>query len=297
MKKILTGIIIILLFVTIPNSLAQEISFAEKAKQKLVEVTIKTDGHVHVRHVVEGPTMPRQVELIDGIKTNITIHDVDGEEKQHAVIGENEAILVLPTEDEVIVEYDLEGGLELKNNLWTWDFRYLESTAFYFPDNIELIFANNRAVYLGEREGMMCHGCQMKLEYSTNEPRTSHKVSWESQEFIVITKTHGSIDNFFFDQPSKSISFNVESDNDFVTTIIPLELLWEPYQVYLEDEKIFFNKYINNGTHVWLNFRPDTSGEITIIGTTVVPEFPVAILILSLSIIAIIPLARKFNLR
>ena len=34
------------------------------------------------------------------------------------------------------------------------------------------------------------------------------------------------------------------------------------------DEKIFFHEYINNGTHVWLNIRPDNSGNVSIIGTT-----------------------------
>ena len=297
MKKILSTLIIILLGLTIPASFAQEISVGEEAEQRSVTIEISEDGKVHVIHVVKSLKIPKQAELIDGIKSNLSVHNEEGEEKQHAVVGENDAILVLPSSEDVIIEYDLNGVLELKENVWTWDFRYLESTAFIFPSNVDLVFANDRLVYLGEREGMMCHGCQMILEYSINEPKIIHNISWEDQDFTVILRTHAEIDNFVFDQPSKSISFQVEPKNGFVTTIIPLELLWEPYQVYLDDEKIFFNKYINNGTHVWLNFRPDTSGEITIIGTTVVPEFPVALLVLSVSIIAIIPIARKFNLR
>lgn len=297
MNKILSTLIIILLTFTISTSFAQEISVAEEAEQKSVTIEVNEDGKVHVIHVVKSLKIPKQVELIDGVKSNVSVHNEEGEEKQHAVIGENDAILVLPSSEVVIIEYDLNGVLELKENIWTWDFRYLESTAFIFPSNVDLVFANDRPVYLGEKEGMMCHGCQMILEYSINEPKLIHDISWEDQDFTVVLRTHAVIDNFVFDQPSKSISFHVDPKNGFVTTIIPLELLWEPYQVYLDDEKIFFNKYINNGTHVWLNFRPDTSGEITIIGTTVVPEFSVALLILSLSTIAIIPLARKFNLR
>ena len=38
------------------------------------------------------------------------------------------------------------------------------------------------------------------------------------------------------------------------------------------DEKIFFQEYINNGTHVWLNIRPDNSGIVSIIGTTVISD-------------------------
>jgi len=297
MKKILSTLIIILLGFTIPASFSQEISVAEKAEQKSVTIEISEDGNVHVIHVVKSLKIPKQVELIDGVKQNLSVHNEEGEEKQHGVVGENDAILVLPSSEDVIIEYDLKEALELKENVWTWDFRYLESTAFIFPSNVDLVFANDRPVYLGEREGMMCHGCQMILEYSIDEPKIIRDASWEDRDFKVVLRTHAEINNFIFDQPSKSISFQVEPKNGFVTTIIPLELLWEPYQVYLDDEKIFFNKYINNGTHVWLNFRPDTSGEITIIGTTVVPEFPVALLVLSVSIITIIPLARKFNLR
>lgn len=297
MKKILSVFVILLLVITIPSTLAQEMTLADKAKQKSIQVEIDEKGKVHVIHTIEKSNIPKQIELIDGIRSNITVHDDEGNEQQHAIMGENDGVLIFPSSGDVIVEYDLVEALEVKGNIWLWNFFYSESTSFIFPDKVDLVFANDRPVYLGEKEGMMCHGCQMKLEYAINEPKIIHNVKWEQKEFIVITKSFAEISNFVFDQPSKSISFNVKPDNGFVTTIIPLKLLWEPYQVYLEDERIFFNKYINNGTHVWLNFRPDTSGDITIIGATVVPEFPIALLVLSLSIIAIIPLARKFNLR
>ena len=59
-----------------------------------------------------------------------------------------------------------------------------------------------------------------------------------------------------------------------------------------------YYKYINNGTHVWLNMKPETSGEITIIGTTVIPEFPIiAPLAIGFLMILVVPLMRKFNLR
>jgi len=73
--------------------------------------------------------------------------------------------------------------------------------------------------------------------------------------------------------------------------------LWGPYVVLLDDEKIFFNEYINNGTHVWVNMKPETTGEIIIIGTTVVPEFPIiAPLAIGFLMIMIMPFVRKFNL-
>ena len=110
--------------------------------------------------------------------------------------------------------------------------------------------------------------------------------------------SYSNIDNFIFDQPTKSITFDISEENRFVTTIIPLELLWDPYSVFLDDKKILYHKFNNNGTHVWINIKPDTTGEITIIGTTVIPEFPIiAPLAIGFLMILVVPLMRKFNLR
>ena len=74
MKKILSTLIIILLGFTIPASFSQEISVAEKAEQKSVTIEINEDGNVHVIHVVKSLKIPKQVELIDGVKQNLSIH-------------------------------------------------------------------------------------------------------------------------------------------------------------------------------------------------------------------------------
>ena len=137
----------------------------------------------------------------------------------------------------------------------------------------------------------------MVLEFSINEPSKIKQVNWKNQEFLVEMITFAEIDNFEFNQPSKQISFRVNDSNQFVTTIIPLELLWGPYAVFLNDEKTFFHEYINNGTHVWLNIKSDTIGEVVIIGTTVVPEFSIiAPLAIGFLMIMIMPFVRKFNL-
>jgi hypothetical protein len=122
-------------------------------------------------------------------------------------------------------------------------------------------------------------------------------VKWEDKEFVVEIRSHSNINEFIFDQPTKSIGFDISKENGFVTIIIPLELLWEPYTIFLDDEKIYFHEYNNNGTHVWLNIKPKSSGEISIIGTSVVPEFPIITpLAISFLIIVIIPIIKKINL-
>jgi len=293
-----TGIfVIILLILVVPSATAQEINIAEKANQKSVIVTINEAGDIHVMHIVSSSNSPKQVELIDGEIQNLIITDDEGEEKMITKIGNNDAVMIFPSSSDSIIEYDLKDILFLKDNLWTLDFLYLETTSFILPEELDLIFVNDRPVYLGDKKGFTCHGCQVVLKYAFNEPKNIINVNWENQEFDVEMQTFADIENFKFDQPTKEISFDVKDSNQYITTIIPLELLWGPYVVSLDDEKILFQDYENNGTHVWINMKPNAIGKISIIGTTVVPEFPIiAPLAIGFLMIMMVPLIRKFNL-
>jgi len=264
--------IILAFIIVIPIAYAQEISIGEKAEQKSVEVVISSSDKIHVKHVITSSNSPKQVELINGTITNLIVSDEEGKEKQVVIIGDNDGVIIYPSQKNIIVEYDLEDVLFLKNNVWTWDFRYLETTSFIIPKEVDLIFVNNRPVYLGEKNGISCHGCQMILEYSIDEPRILENIKLENKEFLIEIRTFAEINQFNFDQQIKSISFDVNGENQFVTTIIPLELLSRPYNVYMGGEKIFFHEYINNGTHVWLNIRPDNSGIVSITGATVIDD-------------------------
>ena len=296
MKTEILGFLVILsLIVVIPIADAQ-ISIGQKANQKSVEVIINSEGEVHVKHIVHKSSLPTDLELIYGTVSNVSVTNEEGDELLFSM-NDDRTLLVQPSNEESIVEYDLEHALIQTNGVWTWSFRYLETTSFYFPDEVKLIFSNERPVYLDEKKGISCHGCQMVLEYSINESKILENVTWEDKEFEVEILTHSNIDNFVFDQPTRSISFDVSNENQFVTTIIPLELLWNPYVVFLDDEKIFFHEYNNDGTHVWLSLKPETSGTISIIGTTVIPEFPIiAPLAIGFLMILIIPFTKKFNL-
>ncbi len=294
--KIFGFLVILLIISTIPVAYAQ-ISIGEKAVQKSVEVIINSAGDVHVKHVVRSSNVPTQVELIIGTVSNLSVTNEQGEEKQLTVIGDNSGVFILPSKGNSIIEYDLDQVLNQKDSVWTWNFLYLETTTFLFPEEVDLIFVNENPVYFNDNKGITCHGCQMVLEYSINEPKVFKNVKWEDKEFVVEIRSHSNVDNFIFNQPTKSIIFDISKDTRYVTAIIPLELLWEPYLVFLDDEKIDQHKFNNNGTHVWLNMKPETTGEITIIGTTVIPEFPIiAPLAVGFLMILVVPLIRKFNL-
>jgi hypothetical protein len=292
------GLLGILLIISLVPLADAQISVGEKANQKSVEVVISSDGEVHVTHVVRSSNLPQDLELVYGTVSNISVVNEQGDEELFSMIADDSVVLLQPSDEELIIEYDLDDVLIKIDNVWTWSFRYLETTTFIIPEKVDLFFVNERPVYLDDKKGFSCHGCQMVLEYTIDEPKNIERVNWENNEFVVEIITFAKIENFDFSQSNKEISFKVNEENQFVTTVIPLELLWGPYAVFLNDEKIFFTDNFNNGTHVWINIKPDTTGEISIIGTTVVPEFPIiAPLAIGFLMIMTIPLMRKFNLR
>ena len=270
MKFPLVVLIIFTILIIIPTANGQISN--EESNQKSIEVIINKTGDVHVKHVIKPLDSPTQIDLIEGEKSNITVKDQDGNDIVHGSVGENEFLMIFPLNDFTIVEYDLSDQLLLIDNFWTWDFLYLESTIFIFPEEIGLVYVNDRPAYLGGAEGITCHGCQMNLEYSLDEPIFFEKLKIQEKEFLIETNTWGEINPISFDPLLKGIKFEVLEKNRFVTTIIPIALLSEPYQVFLDGEKIFFHEYLSNSTHVWLNMRPQNSGEVSITGT-ISPEF------------------------
>lgn len=288
--------LVIFTLLTLIPTVSAQLSVAEKAEQKSVGITINAIGEVHVKHLVKFSNVPTQIELINGTISNLKITNKVGDEKQHGMVGEN-SVLLLPSTEDSIVEYDLKNALLLKDTRWSWNFRYLKDTSFILPKGVDLVFVDNKPVYLDKMKGILCHGCQMSLEYSIDEPRIIKNVKWEDKEFNVEIRSLAEINQFSFDQSTKNISFEVNRENQFVTVIIPSELLGGPYDVYLKDEKIQSFEYINNGTHVWVSMKPDSSGSISIIGTTVIPEFPLIVpLIVGVLMIVILPRIRGVNL-
>ena len=273
-SKTITSFLILLVIFVVPQAYAQSESVGE-VSQKSVQVTIDSEGKVEVVHEIRNSKQAKILKFVDGTVSNLEFIDKFGRQESIDDVDGLKSMPILANQGDLFVKYDLDDALVLKNNIWTLDFRYLETTTFVIPKEVGLLFANERPISLEGKNAFTCHGCQMVLEYSIGEPRKIQHVDWENQKFIVEMITYAEIDNFEFNQPSKQISFKINDSNQFVTTIIPLELLWGPYIVLLDDEKIFFNEYLNNGTHVWVNIKPETTGEVTIIGTTDVLESPI----------------------
>ena len=297
LKVVLVLMIISIISIT-PQAFAQ-ISFGTPAEHVSIKVTIEENGDVRVVHVVKKSNDNVQVKMLLGTIENLQVVDEAGNEIQHAVSGYS-IITLFPPKVNFGVEYDLKDVLILKDGVWTWDFLYTESkngVEFYFPDEFDLIFVNDRPVRIVNAEGIRCHGCDMFLEYVMDEPIILKEVEWEEQKFPVSIRTLDEINSFNFDQSRRSLSFETTQEDRFITLIIPLELLWNPYQVYLDDQKILKHEFSQNSTHVWLNIKPDNAGTIEIIGISAIPEFSILLpLVLGITIVIGFQAKNKINL-
>jgi len=281
-----------------PQAFAQ-VSFGTPAEHVSIKVTIEENGDVSVVHVVKKSNVNVQVEMLPGKVENLQVVDGARNEIQHAVAGHS-IVTLFPTEVNFGVEYDLKDVLILKDGVWTWDFLYTGSkngVEFYFPDEFDLVFVNDRPVRIVGAEGMRCHGCDMFLEYVIDEPIILKEVEWEEQKFQVSIRTLDEIKSFNFDQPTRRLSFENTQEGRFITIFIPLELLWSPYDVYLEDRKILNHEYYQNDTHGWVNIKPKTVGTIEIIGISAIPEFSLLLpLVLGITIVIGFQAKNKINL-
>src|SRR5574338_1390808 len=111
----------------------------------------------------------------------------------------------------------------------------------------------------------------MKLEYELGQTQIVKQVEWQDKKFDVQVITLGDISSFKFDQPNKKITFDVKDANKYITLIIPLELLWNPYQVLLNGNTTLDHEFYSDGKVMWLGIKPDKPGTVEIIGTSAVP--------------------------
>ena len=303
-KNIFLIVAVFSLILVIPMSHAQ-LTIGGNAEQKLIEMKLDIDGTVSVKHVVSSSNMPVTVQLFSGTISNLVIINEKGEDmfENGANAGiaydpqGNQSIVIFPSKQNSIIEYNLESIIP-EDNLLTIQTSYAETYSIIFSDEIEMIFLNNNIIFLENKKGVsLNYGGSATIQYYSNTPKIIKEVQWEENEFDVEIITDSKIDKFNFEQTSKSISFQVNEKDKFVTIIMSEELLGGPYLIFLDDEKIKFNKTMKNENNIVLNIKPEVSGEIVIIGTTVIPEFSMFIpLIMGFFIVLTMPLIKKINL-
>jgi len=299
-KNIFLIIVIFSLILVIPTSYAQ-LTIGANAEQKSIEMKLDNDGTVSVKHVVSSSNMPVTVQLFSGTISNLIItNENDGNESNTGIAYDpygNQSVVIFPSKQNSIIEYNLENIIP-KDNLLTIQTSYAETYSVIFSDEIEIIFLNNNIIFLENKKGIsLNYGGSATIQYYSNIPKMIKEVQWEENKFNVEIITNSKIDKFDFDQESKSISFQVNEKNKIVTISMEEELLGGPYVILLNDEKIKYTKSSSKENYVSLSMKPESSGEIIIIGTTVIPEFSMFLpLIMGFLIILTVPFMKKFSL-
>ena len=304
-KNIFLIVVVFSLILVIPTSHAQ-LTIGADAEQKSIEMKLDLDGIVSVKHVVSSSNMPVTVKLFSGTISNLVITNEKGEDvfENGSNTGiaydpqGNQSIVIFPSKQNSIIEYNLENIIP-NNNLLTIQTSYDETYSIIFSDEIEMIFLNNNVIFLENKKGVsLNYGGSATIQYYSNIPKMVKEVQWEENKFDVEIITDSKINKFNFEQTSKSISFQINEEDKLVTIIMSEELLGGPYLIFLDDEKIKFNKTTKDENHIVLNIKPEVSGEIVIIGTTVIPEFSMFLpLIMGFLIILTVPFMKKFSLR
>ena len=303
-KNIFLIVVVFSLILVIPMSHAQ-LTIGGNAEQKLIEMKLDIDGTVSVKHVVSSSNMPVTVQLFSGTISNLVIINEKGEDIVENGVNAgivydpqgNQSIVIFPSKQNSIIEYNLESIIP-EDNLLTIQTSYAETYSIIFSDEIEMIFLNDNIIFLENKKGVsLNYGGSATIQYYSNIPKIIKEVQWEENKFDVEIITNSKIDKFNFEQTSKSISFQVNEKDKNIAIIMSEELLGGPYLVFLDDEKIKFGKTMKGENNIVLNIKPEVSGEIVIIGTTVIPEFSMFIpLIMGFFIILTMPLIKKINL-
>ena len=284
--------------IAVPVANAQ---FGAPAYQKSTHLIIDELNNIEAKHVIGFSNDPVMVNLFEGaITESITVTNEDGKELEFAIVGMSDygAVTIFSADKNTIIKYNLENMFRQSDNLLTLNIGYPKTFGILFSEKTDQIFLNNQIIQLGDKKGISINGGgYVNVDYYSEMPKIIQEVQWKEDKFDVEIITDSEIDEFNFDQESKSISFQVNEKNKFVTISMEEELLGGPYVILLNDEKIKYTKYSSKENYVSLSMKPESPGEIIIIGTTVIPEFSMFLpLIMGFVIILTVPFMKKFSL-
>jgi len=264
-------IVLFLALVTVIPTASAQLSLGVEANQELIEVKLNKSEIVNVKQVIAASNIPVNVNLFDGIITeSLIVTNENGDEKEFGLANDgkgNTSVTIFPSKSDTIIKYDLEDASTFYENLWTVRIGYSETFSILFSEEIDLFFLNNNIIQLGNKNGISVNGGGNALiQYYDKIPKIIEKVRLEENKFDVEIITDSEIDEFNFDQASKSISFQVNEKNKFITISVEEKLLGTPYVILLNDEKIKYTKSISKENYVSLSMKPQAEGEIIIGG-------------------------------
>ena len=265
MNKIIITSLMVLALAVIPIADAQ---FGTPAYQKLTQLTIDESENIQAKHVTGVSNSPVSVNLFEGaITDSITVTNEEGKELEFGITNMTDygAVTIFSPHQSAIVKYDLKNMFREVDNLLTLNIGYPKKFSILFSEKTELIFLNDQIIQLGDKKGISINtGGYVNVDYYDKIPKIIEEVTWEENKFDVEIITDSQIDEFSFDQEARSISFQVNEKNKFVTLTMEEELLGNSYGILLNNEKIKYSKSINKENYISLSIKPQAVGEIII---------------------------------
>ena len=272
MKIFLSLLVIPILVLAGTQAFGQQVTMGVPP-QEVLKVTIDETGTAHVTHVINSTVVnlkPIQVDTISGNLDNLTVTDSSGNPVEYGKMQKIPLSIIINASqrNETLIKYNLVNAVTNTDGVWRWNYyepQDTDFTAFHFPKGVDMVWANERPVYLGDL-GLGQHGNGFRLQYVINEPQTTQNVQLEGKNIAVGIRTVSGVGDYVFDKSLLAYSFNVTKANVPVTVIMPQDLLSGPYDVTIDGHPELHQVFHYNTTHSWIGFESAKGGIVQITG-------------------------------
>lgn len=274
-------------------------AFAQFTKESLT-IDVSKSGQAQVTEEINAKTTVSRIS-VQAIDTNIT--NVLASDQNNILLSTSydSGTITIDTlgSSHVTLTYGAQIVTKISSDMWELSYQGSEiQSTIVLPSGSDIIYVDNIPIDINENVlTMPPAGELITVRYKIKSLATNNFVaSWEDTDYFVQVVTASKINNFNFDQPSKAIVLTLDPGQT-VLAIVPKSLLGGPYLV--EDtggSPLSFRQYYQNSTHSWIRIEASNSDTIKIIGTTVVPEFPMSLIVMAAAIgstVAIMAIAKR----
>ena len=241
---------------------------------------------VHVKHIIKSGDwggVNKHIVIIDHEHSNLEVTDEDGDPIGYGISGNTfeESEYVVLTQKlggiDVIVEYDLENFLVVKDNLWFKEIFFPFNIQMEFPEYIENIFVNSRPVDISEASGINCIGCKMTLEFMDNEKILVAEIPIDDMIQKVEIISNKLVNDVTYIDEFGVLEFKTSNSDQYFIATIPFDIILNPFEVYWTEigdneleqtDKIRKTEFSQDSDSVRVSFKSDTLGRISIVGAT-----------------------------
>jgi hypothetical protein len=271
------GIIIVIGLVTIIFQIIghQQSSYGQVTADTLI-IEVSNNGEATVTQELTPSTTVSRV----------TVNPIAKDLSDVLAVDENKVVLSFSTSADIItidtlgsanvtLTYGAKIAYKVASDIWELNYNStgIQST-IVLPALSEIIYVNDIPIDIVGNTITMPPG-ETSIRYKIKSVDTrDFPVQWENRTFFVQAVTSSEVQDVHFVQSSKTIELTLDTSMATLV-IIPKSLLGGPYTVSgPAGEVVDFRQYYQNSTHSWIRIEPNDINAMKIVGTTVIPEFP-----------------------